>query len=85
MIRSKLKRLRVDKEERERRKLTYKTISSETGLSEGVLVRLMNSKFDRVEVPTLDALCRYFDIGIGDLLEYVPEESQSLASSSRSL
>ena len=73
MIRSKLKYLRVKKEEEESRKLTYKVITEETGLSEGVLVRLINSNFERVETPTLNTLCRYFQCGIGELLEYVPD------------
>lgn len=73
MIRSRLKRLRLDKEEREGRKLPYHVISAETKLSEGVLVRLMNSRFDRVETPTLNALCKYFGCGVGELLEYVPD------------
>ena len=50
----------VKKEEEEGRKLSYKVITEETGLSEGVLVRLMNSNFERVETPTLNTLCRYF-------------------------
>ena len=73
MIRSRIKRLRLDKEEQEGRKLPYHVISEETGLSQGVLVRLMNSNFERVETPTLNALCKYFDCGIGELLEYVPD------------
>jgi putative transcriptional regulator len=80
MIRSRLKRLRLEKEEREGRKLPYHVISEETGLSQGVLVRLMNSRFDRVETPTLNALCRYFECGVGDLLEYVPEEPERVNS-----
>ena len=75
MIRSRLKRLRLDKEEREGRKLPYHIISEETGLSQGVLVRLMNSKFERVETPTLNALCHYFGCGVGELLEYLPDEA----------
>ena len=73
MIRSRMKRLRVNKEEAEDRKLTYKVITEETGLSEGVIVRLMNSNFDRVDTQTLNALCLYFNCGIGELLEYVPD------------
>jgi DNA-binding Xre family transcriptional regulator len=73
MIRSKLKYLRVKKEEEEGRKLTYKVITEETNLSEGVLVRLMNSNFERVETPTLNTLCRYFACDLCDLLEYVPD------------
>ena len=73
MIRSRMKRLRLDKEEQERRKLSYEVISKETGLSKGVIVRLMNSNFERIETPTINALCAYFACGVGDLLEYVPE------------
>jgi len=73
MIRSRMKRLRVDKEEAEGRKLTYKVITEETGLSEGVIVRLMNSNFDRVDTQTLNALCGYFKCDLCDLLEYVPD------------
>lgn len=62
----------LDKEEQEGRKLSYRVIAEEAGLSPGVIVRLMNNQFERVEVPTLVALCRYFRCGIGDLLEYVP-------------
>ena len=80
MIRSKLKQLRLDKEERERRKLTYKVISQETGLSEGVLVRMINSNFERVETPTLNALCKYFGCDVGDLLGYVPDDQREGAA-----
>ena len=75
MIRSRLKRLRLDKEETEGRKLSYKVICEETNLSEGVIVRLMNSQFDRVDAGSLNALCRYFGCGVGDILEYLPDGS----------
>lgn len=74
MIRSNLNLLRAQKETTEGRKLPYRVISEETGLSQGVLVRLMNSDFERIETPTLNALCRYFACQVGDLLFYVPEE-----------
>jgi putative transcriptional regulator len=73
VIRSNLKRVRADKELADGRKLTYATISAETGLSQGVLVRLMNGEFERVEVPTLNTLCRYFGCTVGELLEYIPD------------
>ena len=81
MIRSRLKRLRLDKEEAEARKLTYKVITEETGLSEGVIVRLMGSQVDRVDTGTLNTLCKYFGCGVGELLEYVPDaEAQGVAA-----
>lgn len=75
MILSNLNLLRAKKETLEKRKLPYRVISEETGLSQGVLVRLMNSQFERVETPTLNALCNYFGCDVGDLLHYVPEEN----------
>lgn len=73
MIRSRMKWLRLAKEERDGVKLTYRTIATHTGISTGALMRLMNSEFDRVDSNTLNALCRYFGCQVGDLLEYVPD------------
>lgn len=42
MIRSNLDLLRVQKERQEGRRLPYRVIAEETGLSQGVLVRLMS-------------------------------------------
>lgn len=80
MIRSKMKRLRLGKEEQEDRKLTYRVIAEETRLSIGTVQRLMNNEFDRVETPTLNALCKFFRCDVGDLLEYVPDEEKGAAT-----
>lgn len=74
MVVSRMPRLKLGKEERERRKLTYRTIASEAGISSGVVTRLMNGVPDRLDTAIVDTLCRYFGCGIGDLLEYVPDE-----------
>ena len=74
MIRSNLGVLIAQKEAREGRKVPYRVVTEETRLSSGVLTRLVNSDFDRVERGTLDTLCAYFGCGVGDLLEYVPNE-----------
>ena len=75
MIRSNIGVLIAQKAAREGRKLPYRVVTGETRLSSGVLTRLVNSDFDRVERGTLDTLCRYFECGVGDLLQYVPEEA----------
>jgi DNA-binding Xre family transcriptional regulator len=80
MIQSKVNVLRVHKENREGRKLPYRVIAQETGLSPGVLVRLMNSDFERVDRATLDTLCRYFGVGVGAVLEYTAEEGEKAAA-----
>lgn len=74
MIVSRLRRLRFEKEEQERRKLTYETLQEETGLASSTLSRLLkNEPIDRIDGKTLDTLCQYFGCGVGDLLEYVPD------------
>lgn len=73
MIRSRLSVLLAEKGHREKRKLTYRTVASETGLSLGVLVRMNADKLSRVEADTLDGLCDYLDCGLCDLIERVSE------------
>lgn len=72
MIRSRLRRLRVEAEDRQGRKLPYRTIAAETGLSYGTVSRLATGKLVRIELDTLDKLCAYFDCKVGELLEYIP-------------
>ena len=77
MIRSKVRRLRFEKEERERRKLTYTVLQEETGLAPATIASLLRpDPIERISGQTLDTLCRYFDCGVGDVLEYVPESSE---------
>ncbi|MGI4790373.1 MAG: helix-turn-helix domain-containing protein [Janthinobacterium lividum] len=76
MVVSRMPRLKLGKEEREKRKLTYRVIASEAGISSGVVTRLMNGVPDRIDTEIVDTLCRYFGCGIGDLLEYVPDETK---------
>ncbi len=74
MIRSNMNVLLARKETREGRKLPYRVVTEETGLSSGVLTRLLSNDFDRVDRGTLDTLCRFFDCAVCDLLEYVPDD-----------
>jgi len=74
MIVCKLRRLRFEKEEATGQKLTYERLTEETGLAPSTLSRLLKpGAIDRIDGNTLDALCRYFNCGVGDLLEYQPD------------
>ena len=74
MIYSKVRHLRFQKEERDGVKLTYETLGRATGLSPNTLARLLKREpIDRIDGQTLDALCRYFECNVGDVLEYVPD------------
>ena len=75
MIRSKLRRLRFEKEERDGVKLTYEKLTEETGLSSNTLAALLKSDpIKRLDGDTLSALCVYFGVEVGEVIEFVPEE-----------
>lgn len=74
MIRSRVRLLIAEKEHRDGRKWPYRDIAQTTGLSTGVLSRLVRQDFKGVEADTMDRLCRFFGCGVGDVFEYVPEE-----------
>ncbi len=73
MIYSKVRELRFRKEEEVGSKLTYEVMQKDIGLNPNTLSRLLGREpIKRIDGDTLDALCAYFGVGVGDLLEYVP-------------
>lgn len=74
MIVNKFKVLVAQKELRENRRLTYRTIHEETDLSTNTLTGLAKQKVTRFDAPVLNALCAYFGCTVGDILEYVPDK-----------
>ncbi len=79
-IYNRLKILIAEKELREKRKLTYRTLAQETGISTATLTLYMSQKADRVDLKTLETLCDYFSVQPGDILIYTkepPEISQA--------
>jgi DNA-binding Xre family transcriptional regulator len=74
MMRSHFEDLRRLKEFREKRDLPIRTISEETGLSQGAILRVKNLSLQRVYFSTLEALCSYFEVKtLSELIEYVPD------------
>lgn len=67
---NRLKILIAEKELRENRKLTYRTIAEETGISTATLTLYMSQKADRIDLTTLATLCKYLGVQPGDLLIY---------------
>lgn len=66
---SRLKRLVLDLEEKERRTIEQQDIAKATGLSANTISRWMKQDpFDRIEVRALVALCNYLNCAPGDLL-----------------
>ena len=59
----------------EKRRWTAYRLAKEAGLTMTVAYRLAapDGGFQRLEVETLDALCRTFKVQPGELLEWVPD------------
>jgi len=56
--------------------LTLRQLAEETGLALSTVNGLTTTRANQVNFNTLNALCRYFDVQPGDILEYVPEEEK---------
>jgi len=46
-----------------------------TGITRKTLTKLFDGEGKGIDYVTLNALCAFFNCGVGDLLEYVPDES----------
>ena len=63
------------KEAKENRRITLTEISEETGVGWGTVNRWKRADIDRFDASVLSAFCAYFECGVGDLLEYLPDEN----------
>lgn len=67
---SRLKLLVAEKEMRERRSLSIRTITAESGASRSTVERLLSNTIRRVPLDDLGALCSYFHCQVGDILMF---------------
>ncbi|WP_444896123.1 helix-turn-helix domain-containing protein [Microbulbifer sp. SSSA005] len=57
------------------KKLKISDVSRETGINRGTLARMYHETFVRVDLETIDILCNYLSLSIGELLEYQKSEN----------
>ena len=76
MIQCRLWELMAGKSRRDRRKITYDDIFTQTRISKSALTRLANDREKRVALNIIDRICDYFDCQPGDLFIYVPEPEE---------
>lgn len=69
MIRVLLKQQLDKKAFAERRRITLKEVSEKTGISNATLSRIANVPGYNTNTDTINALCRYFQCEISELLE----------------
>lgn len=58
----------------EKRDISLAEVAQETGMSRQALYKWLNNKLDRVEINSINALCHYFGVQIGELFEYIEDE-----------
>jgi putative transcriptional regulator len=67
-VKNRLKVLIAEKEMRENRRLTYRQLADETGLSLDTILGYMTQRVSRYDASTLATLCEYLECDVGDLL-----------------
>jgi DNA-binding Xre family transcriptional regulator len=82
MIRGNLDTLRRQKAAREDRDLPLSAVAAETGVSTNALLRLRDFgtgadwKNDRLQASTINTLCNYFGVGVGELIVWEADAFQ---------
>lgn len=76
MFRYRLAELIAEKKFNEGRVTTISEIADATTISRRILSALVNNRRDaNPTAETLEKLCRYFNCEVGQLVEYVPDET----------
>ena len=73
-IKNRFRILLAEKETREGRRLSYRTVSEETGLSTSTLSSYGTQTVTNFTANTIETLCAYFGCEVGDLL-YIDRDS----------
>ena len=57
------------------RKLKISDVARDTGINRGTLTRMYHETLMRVDLETINTLCEYLSISVGELLEYQKNEN----------
>lgn len=57
-------------------KVVLQQVAHDTRLTYSTVTRWAKRRVDRADFPILEVWCRYFGVGVGEVLEFVPEESR---------
>ena len=47
-----------------------------TGVSKTTLHKIYNDQSSRIDFDTIDKLCEYLEVGVGDIFEYVKDDKE---------
>ncbi|NVN99092.1 MAG: helix-turn-helix transcriptional regulator [Geobacteraceae bacterium] len=74
MIRFRLREMIINKEFKDGRRISLDEIGKATGVHRTTLSRIAGQRGYNTTTDNIDKLCRYFGCGVGELMEYVPDE-----------
>ena len=69
---TKVRQLRLRKQLEENRPIPLQEVADATGIERAALNRIELGQTKRIDFDTLQALCGYYKVGVGDILEYDP-------------
>ena len=73
MLRFKIKPLLAQREFSQGRKITLAELAEAAGTNRATLSRMVNQPGVVVRTDVIDALCRFFECSVADLVDYVPD------------
>ena len=74
MIRFRLGELLSDLNFRTGQRLEWQHVSQATGIHRSTLSKMLNTRGYNATTHNIDLLCRFFGCGVGDVMQYVPDE-----------
>ena len=75
MIRFRLGELLTDLNFRTGQRLEWQHVSQATGIHRSTLSKMLNIRGYNATTHNIDLLCRFFGCGVGDVMQYVPDEA----------
>ncbi len=76
---SKARQLRMNLSAKLGRPVTIEEVAEATGIARPTLSRIELNQTERIDFETIKKLCTFYGVGVGELLEFKPEERFSPA------
>jgi putative transcriptional regulator len=75
---SKARQLRLDYQSQIGRTVTLQEVADAIGVERAALNRIELGKTTRIDFETLTKLCRFYNVGVGEVLEYDPNNQRAI-------
>jgi putative transcriptional regulator len=73
LIRYKIRELVAEKSKREGMRITLSYLAEQVGIQSSAMSKIANNTGYHTSVTTIEALCKFFDCKIEDVIEYLPD------------